>query len=88
MEEQARTVGAAEVAEALDKQHPYSKEQNPDFDAFGFYEAHGFHQDHSSHLAWQSPDGGRVECVVVRKNLLALRLMPRLIQKFIFIISA
>lgn len=68
VEEQARAVGAAEVAEALDKQHPYSKAQNPGHDAFGFYEAHGFKQDHSSQLSWQAPDGGRVECVVMRKS--------------------
>jgi hypothetical protein len=58
VEERARSLGVREIMEALDARHPYSKEQNPEHDAFGFL-----------HLAWQAPDGGRVECVVVRKVL-------------------
>lgn len=69
IEERARQLDVRELAEALDAHHPYSKEQNKDYNAFGFYAAHGFHTDDSSHLAWQAPDGGRVECVVVQKLL-------------------
>jgi hypothetical protein len=69
VEERARSLGVREIVEALDARHPYSKEQNPEHDAFGFYAAHGFEQDHSSHLAWQALDGRRVECVVVRKKI-------------------
>ena len=45
-----RQLDVRELAEALDAHHPYSKEQNKDFDEFGF-----------PHLAWQAPDGGRVD---------------------------
>lgn len=69
VEEQARKLDVAELAEALDAHHPYSKEQNPEFDAFGFYEAHGFHTDETAQLAWQPDSSIKIKCRVVRKTI-------------------
>lgn len=61
-----------EVAEALDKHHPYSDKERTEFDAFGFYAEHGYTIDAATHLVWQPSEVVNIDCLVFRKRLVAL----------------
>ncbi len=69
VENKAKAINCTEVWEALAVDHPYKKENNILFDAFGFYEAEGYFPDKTHLLTWQPNKNVSIPCYLFRKNL-------------------
>lgn len=69
VEVMAKKINCAIVAEALDSNHAYKKENNPDHDAFGFYQSRGYTLDTEHDWQWTSEEFPPVPCVLVYKNV-------------------
>lgn len=69
LEEKARELHCIEIWEALAKDHPYKKENNPKFDAFDFYVAHGFTYDDDIDFTWQPNANTSIGCYLFRKKM-------------------
>ncbi len=69
VEVMAKKINCVVVAEALDSNHAYKKENNPEHDAFGFYQSRGYSIDTEHHWEWTSYDFPPVSCVLVYKNV-------------------
>lgn len=68
VEQTAMRLGSEEVWEALAVEHPYSKEQNPKFDAFGFYAVNGYEMS-SRKVIWQPNESINIPCLLLSKKL-------------------
>ncbi len=64
----ARTLGCEQVWEALAIDHPYCKEKNPKFDAFGFYIAAGYSID-TNKVVWRPDESININCLLLSKKL-------------------
>ncbi len=69
LEERAKESGCSEVWEALAINHPYKKENNSNFDAFGFYESQGYKTDENRYLSWQPNANTSIPCFLFRKKI-------------------
>ena len=67
VETKAKELECIELWEALSITHPYSKENNNDFDAFGFYISHGFTYDKTQTIDWQPDTSVSIPCYLFRK---------------------
>lgn len=70
VETKAKELECVAVWESLAVDHPYSKNQNPEFDAFGFYHAHGYTYDRTKTLTWLPDSKTSVHCYLFRKELM------------------
>lgn len=70
VEQKAKSLKCTEVWEALSIDHPYKKENNIKFDAFGFYEQHGYVVEKNNPLTWQPGKDISIPCYVFRKILI------------------
>jgi hypothetical protein len=66
IENKARELNCMEIWEALAINHPYKKENNKNFDAFGFYESQGYTFDKNL-LTWEPNSTISIPCYVFRK---------------------
>ena len=69
IEQKAKDLNCDEVWEALATTHPYSNEQNSEYDAFGFYEKHGYSSDRSNLIEWKPDASITIPCYMFRKRL-------------------
>lgn len=69
IEQKARELRCSEIWEGLAQEHPYKKEINPEFDAYGFYESHGYIKDTPEGFAWEPSKELSIPCVLFRKPL-------------------
>lgn len=69
VEQKAKELGCTEVWEGLAVDHPYKKENKPEFDAYGFYENNGYRKDVVQGFAWQPNEELSIPCVLFRKKI-------------------
>ncbi len=69
IEVMARKINCSVIAEALDSNHAYKKENNPDHDAFGFYESRGYEKDLVHTWEWASEGFPPIRCTLFYKNI-------------------
>ncbi len=69
VEVMAKKINCAVVAEALDVNHAYKIENNPDHDAFGFYKSRGYVLDAEHKWEWKYADFPTISCALVYKNV-------------------
>jgi hypothetical protein len=65
----AKTLKCNTIWEALSRQHPYSHEKNPQFDAFGFYKQHGFQMETKRKLTWSPTENIHIDCFLFTKTI-------------------
>lgn len=68
VEQKASELECDEVWEALATKHPYSKDQNSRYDAFGFYEKNGYSYDRSNLIVWKPDINISIPCYLFRKK--------------------
>ena len=69
VEQKAKELNYDEVWEALATTHPYSNEQNSEYDSFGFYEKHGYSYDRSKLIEWKPDTTITIPCYLFRKRI-------------------
>lgn len=69
VELKAKELNCDEVWEALATTHPYSKKENSEYDAFGFYKKNGYSYDRSNSIEWKPDATITIPCYLFRKNL-------------------
>ncbi len=67
VESSAQEIGCNEVWEALSIDHPFRKENNEAFDAYGFYESRGYIADKDKTLIWNPDSKTIISCYLFRK---------------------
>lgn len=70
VEKKAKELECNEIWEGLAQNHPYSTQQNPQFDAFGFYVSHGFNRESVKDFAWSPNKSLSIPCFLFRKKIL------------------
>ena len=75
VEARAKALGCTTVAEALDKNHAFSREKSiaergEQHDAFGFYEQQGYTTDRNNIWIWQAEGIPPVNCLLYSKELI------------------
>jgi hypothetical protein len=69
VEQVARDRGCRQVWIPLSVDHPYSKEKNPAFDAFGFFKRHAYTTDENMRMKWSPNADIAIDCFVFYKQL-------------------
>jgi hypothetical protein len=69
VEQKAKELNCDEVWEALAITHPYSENQNSEYDAFGFYEKNGYSYDRLNPIEWKPDTIITIPCYLFRKKL-------------------
>lgn len=70
IEQKAKELHCHEIWEGLSIDHPYKTENNPQFDAFGFYTSHGgFTVDMENPLKWEPSSEVSIPCYLFRKKM-------------------
>ena len=69
IENKAKELLCTEIWEALATNHPYKKEINPAFDAFGFYESQGYIFDRNNLVTWVPNSTISIPCYIFKKQI-------------------
>lgn len=80
IESKALELGCNEVWEALSIDHPFRKENNEKFDAYGFYERRGYYASKDNILIWTPDSKTKISCFLFRKKLAINKAVPNLLD--------
>lgn len=69
IESKALELGRNEVWVALSIDHPFRKENNEEFDAYGFYERRGYYANKDNILIWNPDSKTKISCFLFRKKV-------------------